>query len=404
MRVLIADSLPDDQLARLTDAGHEVVDRPALGADDLAGALAEDDPDVLVVRSTKVSGDALDAGGALGLVVRSGAGVNTIDVAHAARRGVHVCNVPGMNAVAVAELAMGLICALDRNLPDNVAELRAGRWDKGRFSEARGLKGRTLGIVGLGAIGLALARRASAFEMTVLAQAKPGRGTDTLAEAEAAGVTFVDHEHELLGRSDVVSLHVPLTDATRGMVDADFLGRCRDGAWIVNTSRGEVVDGAALLDALDTRGMRAALDVFPDEPGGKQAEWSSALSTHPAVYGTHHIGASTAQAQDATAGGTVDTILAYARGEVRNCVNLETQPVGTCSLTVRHRDEVGVLSEVLGVLKSASVNVGQMENRIFAGSEAAVATITCEQPVTDEVADRIRAVEHVLGVRVNRRA
>ncbi|MFP5309210.1 MAG: NAD(P)-dependent oxidoreductase [Actinomycetes bacterium] len=404
MRILIADALPDDQLARLTDTGHEVVDRPDLGADDLAGALTEVDPDVLVVRSTKVSAAALDAGGSLGLVVRSGAGVNTIDVAHAARLGIHVCNVPGTNSVAVAELTMGLVCALDRDLPDNVAELRAGRWDKGRFSEARGLKGRTIGIVGLGAIGLAVARRATAFEMTVLAVAKAGRDADTLAEAEAAGVEFVDDLDTLLARSDVVSLHVPLSDATRGMVDRDFLARCRDGAWIVNTSRGEVVDGDALLEALDTRGMRAALDVFPDEPGGTTAEWTSPLSTHPSVYGTHHIGASTDQAQDATAGGTVDTILGYARGEVVNCVNLETQPVGTCSLTVRHRDEVGVLSEVLGVLKGAAINVGQMENRIFAGSEAAVATIICEQPVTDELADRIRGVEHVLGVRVNRDA
>ncbi len=399
MRILIADSLPTDHVDRLRDAGLEVVDRPDLTADDLPGAVAGFD--VLVVRSTRVMTETLDAGDRLGLVVRSGAGTNTIDVDGAAARGIHVCNVPGMNAVAVAELTMGLLCALDRDLPDNVAELRAGQWDKKRFSKAAGLKGRTLAIIGLGAIGLAVAQRATAFEMEVLAEAKPGRDAATLAAARDAGITFVEGRDELLGRADVVSLHVPLTDGTRGMVDAGFLAACRDGAWILNTSRGGVVDGDALLVALDERGMRAGLDVFPDEPSGKQCAWSSALSQHPNVYGTHHIGASTAQAQDATAGATVDLILDAARGEIRNCVNLESEPVGTCSLTVRHRDRVGVLSEVLGVLRGASVNIGQMENRVFAGSEAAVATIVCEQPVDDEVAARIRDVEHVLGVRVH---
>ena len=399
MRILIADSLPADHLDRLRDAGHEVVERPGLTADDLADAVAG--MEVLVVRSTKVTAATLDAGDRLGLVVRSGAGVNTIDTTGAAARGIHVCNVPGMNAIAVAELAMGLICALDRDLADNVAELRAGRWDKKRFSSARGLKGRTLGIVGLGAIGLELAQRASAFELDVLAEAKPGRDPETLAAARAAGVTFVDDRDELLGRADIVSLHVPLNDATRGMVDADFLAACRDGAWIVNTSRGGVVDGAALLEALEQRGMRAALDVFPDEPADTSCDWSSALSQHAAVYGTHHIGASTDQAQDATAGATVDLVLDAAAGTIRNCVNLETRPIGTCSLSVRHRDEVGVLSQVLGVLRGADVNVGQMENRIFAGSEAAVATIICGRAVTHDVVDAIRGVEHVLGVRVS---
>ena len=399
MRILIADSLPADHVDRLRDAGLDVVDRPDLAGDDIAGHL--DGVDVLVVRSTRVDAATLEAGDRLGLVVRSGAGVNTIDVDAAAARGIHVCNVPGMNAVAVAELTMGLLCALDRGIPDNVAELRDGRWDKKRFSSARGLKGRTIAIIGLGSIGLAVAKRAAAFELDVLAEARPGRGGATLAAAAEAGVTFVETREELLGSADIVSLHVPLTNGTRGMVDAEFLAQCRDGAWLLNTSRGEVVDGEALLAALDDRRMRAGLDVFPDEPSDKQCDWSSELAQHPAVYGTHHIGASTAQAQDATAGATVDLILDAARGQIRNCVNLQSEPVGTCSLTVRHRDRVGVLSEVLGVLRSADVNIGQMENRIFAGSEAAVATMVCEQPVTPEVAARIRAVDHVLGVRVH---
>jgi D-3-phosphoglycerate dehydrogenase len=236
----------------------------------------------------------------------------------------------------------------------------------------------------------------------VLAQAKPGRDDTTLQRAADAGIELVDDLHGALGEADIVTLHVPLNDATRGLVDADFLAACKDGAWIVNTSRGEVVDADALIDAMDHRGFRAGLDVYPDEPSAKEGDWSSPLAQHPSVYGTHHIGASTTQAQESIADEVVALIEGFRRGEIRSCVNLETSPVGTCSLTVRHLDRVGVLSEVLGVLKAAAINVGQMENRVFAGSEAAVATITCEQPVTDEVADQLRAVEHVIGVRVNR--
>lgn len=400
MRILIADSLPDTQLDRLRDAGHVVDDQPSLDADSLVDAIAGHD--VLVVRSTKVTAAAVDASDDLALIVRAGAGVNTIDVSEAARRGIYVCNVPRRNAVAVAELAMGLVCALDRAIPDSVADLRAGRWDKKRYAQADGLKGKTIAIVGLGAIGLAVAERAAAFEMRVLAQAKRGRDDATLQRAADAGVELVDDLHAALGEADIVTLHVPLNDATRGLVDADFLAACKDGAWIVNTSRGEVVDADALIDAMDHRGFRAGLDVYPDEPAAKQGDWSSRLAQHPNVYGTHHIGASTSQAQDAIADEVVTLVEGFRRGEIRNCVNLETSPVGTCSLTVRHLDRVGVLSEVLGVLKAADINVGQMENRVFAGSEAAVATITCEQPVSDEVADQLRAVEHVIGVRVNR--
>ncbi len=400
MRILFADSLPTAHVEQLAASGHEVIDRGDLDDTTLVDAIAG--VDVLVVRSTKVTAEAIDASDDLSLIIRAGAGVNTIDTHAAAARGIYVCNVPGRNAVAVAELTMGLVFALDRNIPDNVADLRDGRWDKKRYSKADGLFGKTIAIIGLGSIGLEVASRASAFGMRVLTEAKPDRDEQTLERAERAGVTFVDDRDAMLGEADIVTLHVPLNDATRDLVDEDFLAACKDGAWILNTSRGGVVDGDALLAALEERGMRAGLDVFPDEPAEKRTSYRSDLSQHPAVYGTHHIGASTTQAQEAIADEVIALIGDYARGVVRNCVNLATEPVGTCSLTVRHLDRVGVLSEILGVLKSADVNVGQMENRIFAGSEAAVATITTQQTVSDEVAGRIADVEHVIGVRVNR--
>lgn len=396
MKLLFADKFSDAGVAHLTELGHECRVRPELGSSDLPDAVG--DADVLIVRSTKVQADTLAAGTGLGMVIRAGAGTNTIDKQAAADLGIYVCNVPGTNALAVAELTMGLILAIDRRIPDAVADLRQQKWDKTNYSKAEGLAGKRLGIIGLGSIGLAVAQRATAFGIEVVAEKKP-RADTSVQSALAAGVSFVDMD-TLLATSDIVSCHVPLSDATRGLINAALLAKCKDDAWIINTSRGEVVDEVALISALNEGKMWAGVDVFENEPGSGQGTFTSALAQHPRVYGTHHIGASTNQAQQATADGVMDILRRYTHGEVINCVNLETQPLGSCALIVRHRDRVGVLSAVLAELKEAGVNVKQMENRIFQGSEAAVATIRVSDAVTPEAADRIRGLENVLNVMI----
>ncbi len=399
MHILIADSFPAAHLEQLAIAGHRVDYQPSLTAETLPEHVAG--PEALIVRSTKVSAATIVASDALSLIIRAGAGTNTIDTDTAAARGIYVCNVPGKNSIAVAELTMGLMMALDRNIPDNVAALRAGQWDKKRFSEAHGLYGKTVGILGLGSIGLEVATRASAFGMRVVGVRDPGRPPERVKAAENAGVEWVAGQDELLATSDIITIHVPLNDETRRLVDGAFLAKCRDGTWIINTSRGEVVDQPALLEALTQRGMRAGLDVFPDEPATGADEYDSELAAHPSVYGTHHIGASTAQAQLSIADAVLDILADYRRGVIHNCVNLETSPRGTCSISVRHLDRVGVLSAVLGVLKEEHINVGQMENRIFKGSTAAVANISVDRSIPTEVADRIAELDHVIGVRIN---
>src|SRR6187200_3195087 len=167
MKILVADQFEQSGIDGLRAAGCEVAYEPALKDEALAAALAESQADVLVVRSTKVTAAMMEAG-PLALVVRAGAGYNTIDVAAASRRGIYVSNCPGRNAVAVAELAFALILALDRRLPDNVADLRAGRWNKKEYSKARGLFGRTLGLIGYGNIAAEVACRAAAFGMHVV--------------------------------------------------------------------------------------------------------------------------------------------------------------------------------------------------------------------------------------------
>src|SRR3954454_18802031 len=209
VRILVADRLPNRVESTLRAAGHECVTDPGLTEASLPEAVKG--IDALVVRSTKVTANTLSATDSLRLVVRAGSGTNTIDCEEATRRGVLVANLPGRNALAVAELTMGLLLAVDRAIPDNTSELRAGHWDKKRFGAVgRGLYGRRLGIVGLGNIGLAVAERASAFGMNLLAQAKGSRSAEASQRIDALGIELVPDLVTLASEVDVLTLHVPL--------------------------------------------------------------------------------------------------------------------------------------------------------------------------------------------------
>lgn len=396
MHLLFADRLPEQTLVELEGRGHVCVMEPALTAADLPARIAGFDG--LVVRSTKVGRAVFEAADRLALVIRAGAGTNTIDTDAAAERGVFVSNVPGRNAAAVAELTLGLLLAIDRRIADNVADLRRGHWDKARYGKADGLLGSTMGIIGLGSIGLAVAERAGAFGIHLQSIARPGRRPDVAARAEELGITMCDSMAELLSSSDIVTLHVPACDDTRHLVDKRFLDRMRDGAILLNTSRGDVVDDAALLEALDAGTVRAGLDVFADEPGSGSASWESPLGRHPEVVATHHIGASTQQAQRAIAAGVTEIVDAFVAGEARDCVNLDPRRLGSVTLTVRHLDRVGVLAQILDRLSSAGLNVEHMENRVFRGGQAAVASIDVAGRTSDALLADLRSVPHVLGV------
>jgi D-3-phosphoglycerate dehydrogenase len=290
-----------------------------------------------------------------------------------------------------------VILALDRRIADNVADARQGRWAKSTYAKADGLFGRTLGIVGLGSIGLAVAERAAGFGMRIGCLDRPDRSRATRDRLTELDVVCYSSLPKLLAASDVVSLHLPASPATKNLVDADFLAAMNPGAILVNTSRGDVVDEAALLAALDAGHVRAGLDVFADEPGSGTAEWDSPLAKHPQVVATHHIGASTEQAQNAIAAGVVEIVDAFAAGEARNCVNLAPRGLGSATLTVRHLDKVGVLARVLQVLREAGLNVEHMQNRIFAGGAAAVATIDVAGTVSPDLPAGLAAIPEVLG-------
>jgi len=387
MRVLIADKFEQSGRDGLDAAGCEFSYQPDVKDETLVEAVRAYQPDALVVRSTKVTEQMLDAG-ALKLIVRAGAGYNTIDVAAASRRGVYVSNCPGKNSVAVAELALALVLALDRRIPDNVIQLREGRWNKKEFSKARGLLGRTLGLVGTGQIGREVASRARAFGMTVVAWSR------SLTDESAAelGVERRESLADVAREADVVSVHVALKPETRGLVGSDFFGAMKEGAYFVNTSRGEVVDQDALRRAMRDKGIRAGLDVYASEPAGGAGEFTDDIANDPNLYGTHHIGASTDQAQEAIAAETVRIIKTFKEtGRVPNVVNLARRTPATHTLVVRHRDRPGVLASVLDAIRGASINVQEMENVIFEGAEAAVARINLEAAPPADVLEHLKA-------------
>jgi len=321
MKILLADKFPEKHLKTLRETGHECVFKPEYSADDLPEAIPG--YEALVVRSTKVTSKCIDAADDLKIVIRAGAGTNTIDKAAAADRKIYVCNVPGKNAIAVAELALGLLLAIDRRIPDNVMDLRRERWDKKRYSEASGVYGKTIGIVGLGSIGVAVAERAGAFGLKIIAIHKPGRSAALQSRLSDLGIRFVDSLESLAEQADIISFHVPSVEDTRHLVGRGLLDRMKPGAIILNTSRGDVVDETALIEAMDAKGIRAGLDVYADEPASGSSAFQSAVAQHPNVYGTHHIGASTEQAQNAVAEGVLEVLAAFGNGKIINCVNME---------------------------------------------------------------------------------
>ena len=395
MNILLADSLSTSCIDQLEAAGHTVHNRPKAKGDELIEAMRDVQPQVLVVRSTKVPGEAMDASPNLELVIRAGAGYDNVDVNGASERGIFVANCPGKNASAVAELTIGLLLALDRSIPDNVMSAREGQWKKGDFAKADGLKGKTLGLIGLGNIGKLVARMALGLGMRVIAWSR------SLSDAQATslGIQRRTGPLDVAAEADVISLHVASTPETRGLANRVFFESMKPGALFINTTRSNVVDEQALTWALNERGLRAGIDVMDNEPAAKDGPFEHPLRKHPSLYITHHIGASTQQAQTAIANEAARIILAYdADGEVPNCVNLEDHSPASHLLTVRHLDKVGVLAGVLDEVRKAGWNVQEMENLVFSGAKAACARIRFDGQPNDEVLANIGVQPDVLAV------
>jgi D-3-phosphoglycerate dehydrogenase len=312
MKVVVADKFPDIYLNQMKDLKLDVIYDPKLGENDLPDAVK--DADAIVVRSTIINEKTITSGKNLKLIIRAGSGVNNIDVKAASAKNIPVTNCPGKNSIAVAELAMGLIIALDRKIPDNVKDFNAGVWNKAKYSKADGIFGKTLGIIGVGNIGKELAIRAQAFGMKVI-------GYD-IVKTEGVGVEYYDDLEKLVSDSDIISLHVPANPQTKGMFNGKFFSLMKKGSTLINTSRPDVIDEDALIKAVKEKGISAGVDVFMAEPEGKDGAVVSKLQNIDGIYITHHIGASTQQAQDAVAQETVRIISEFQKtGNALNRVN-----------------------------------------------------------------------------------
>lgn len=397
MNVLVADKFEAQGIEKLKKAGCNVIYEAGLADGALRDAVVRSKCRVLIVRSTKVTKDVIEAGDALGLIVRAGAGVNTIDTAAASRNSVLVANCPGKNAIAVAELAFGLILALDRRIVENTVDLREGRWNKKEYSQAAGLKGRTLGIIGLGQIGEAVAERARAFGMKVVAWSR----SLTPERADELDIMFAESPRAVASKCDVLSIHLAAAPETKKLVNADVLGALKPGATVINTARAEVMDYDALAKVMAEKKLRVGLDVYPHEPSASQGEFADAIvKAGGIVYGTHHIGASTEQAQMAIADETVRIVRDYLlTGRVHSCVNISAKTPAKYTLSVRHFNKPGVLAHTLNLVSHAGVNVEEMENIICDGLEAAVAQIKLEAPLAENVLRDIKQGNpHVIAV------
>ncbi len=396
MRVLVADKFESSGRRGLEECGCEVTYEPDATGEALAEKIQQTQAEVLVVRSTQVTRAMLEKG-RLALVVRAGAGFNTIDVEAASQRGIWISNCPGKNAIAVAELAMGLVLAQDRRIVEGATDLRAGKWNKKEYSKARGVYGRTLGLLGCGNIGREVALRAMAFGMHVC-------GWSPLFDEEGAAHVGIERKSspiEVARASDVVSVHLALRPDTKRLIDEAFLTAMRPGALLVNTARAEIVDQPSLERAVAAGNVRAAVDVFAEEPQGAAGTVDSTLFKHDGVIGTHHIGASTEQAQEAIAAETVRIVRMYKEtGRAPNVVNLARKSQATHVLVIRHYDRVGVLAGVFDGLKRAGINAQETENIVFEGAHAAVARIHTSAAPAADVMEAIRADANVIEVSV----
>jgi D-3-phosphoglycerate dehydrogenase len=345
----------------------EVIYEPETDSDSLPAALHN--VGILVVRSKSVSAKAIAESNALNLIVRAGHGVGNIDVDAASARGIYVASCTGKNAVAVAELTMGLILALDRRIPDAVEEIRGGKWEKARFAGADGLRGKRIGILGLGAVGREVLIRARAFGL------KPHAWSRTLSPHKASefGVVAARSPRDLAAMVDILTVHLAANDRTKGIVSREVLEALPDHAVFINTARSELVDWPALVEVAERKSLRVGLDIYPEFPHAGRATFEPpAFAPGVVWYGTPHIGSQTSEAQIEIAAEVVRIIRSFlVEGTVPNVANVRTGTSARYQIVVRHLEKVGVLANVLSVIKRHGINVEELTTNVFDGACAA---------------------------------
>jgi D-3-phosphoglycerate dehydrogenase len=399
MRVLVADKLHPRAVEELRTLPVDVLYEPEVTKETLESKIPG--VGILVVRSKEVTRKAIESARQLNLIVRAGAETSTIDVKAASERGIYVANCPGKNSSAVAELVFGFIVALDRRIPDAVASLRSGKWERLEYGKAEGLLGKTIGIAGVGAIGRDVASRAKAFGLHPIAWSK----NLTPARAAELGVGYCSSLEELASKSDILTVHLALNERTRQCINRKLFELMPKRAMFINCARPDLVDYEAMQDAIKNRGLRVAIDVVPNEPRGKKEiapdlfTLTTPSSTGGFLYATPHIAASTDQAQLAIATETVRVIRSFLlEGTVPNVQNVMNLSNARFQMVIRMLDKVGTLANVLAVIKRHGINVEEVTNTVFEGGGASCAKLRVVSRPSEACFHEIRAFEEVLHV------
>lgn len=391
MRILVACELPPATVAQLESLASAVTVRPVAKPQQLYEDLT--DVGILIVDKLRISAETISRATGLQMIVRAGPGPGDIAIEEASTAGIFVTNVPDMHATAIAELTFGLILALDRQLVENINASRERRWIRSELTKARGLAGRTLGILGYGPVGRLVARRALAFEMRVVAWS-PMFGPGLPEEQD---VTFCDWPRELARMSDVVTVHEVPDAEEQTLVDAEFLESLPPDAYLIHVGQPGAVDEAALAAAVGARNLRVAVDLRAGEPRGETARYRWRLGDDPRVIATQNIGPLTEQAQQAAADEVVRIVRAFVTsGEVRNCLNLAERSPATWQLVLRVRDQVGIMAAILEAIRADGINVEEITSRVFTGAKAACCTIALNERPSTEALDVVRALPDVL--------
>lgn len=399
MRVLVADKLHPRAVEELRTLPVDVLYEPEITKETLESKIPG--VGILIVRSKEVTRKAIESARQLNLIIRAGAEVATIDVKAASERGIYVANCPGKNSSAVAELVFGMLVGIDRRIPDAVASLRAGKWERLEYGKAEGLHGKTIGIAGLGAIGRDVASRARAFGLHPLAWSRsltPGKANDL-------GVERVTSLDELASRSDIVTVHLALNDRTRQSFNKKIFDLMPKRGIFINLARPDLVDYEAMKDAIVNRGLRVGLDVIPDEPRGKKEidptlfNLTTPSATGGFLYATPHIAASTDQSQLNIATETVRVVRSFLlEGQVPNVQNVLNLTNARFQMVVRMVDRVGTFANVLAVIKRHGINVEEVTNTVFEGGGASCAKLRVVSRPSEACFAEIRAFEEVLHV------
>lgn len=391
MRILVACELPQSARDELEGLGVDLRYEPGLTPERLRAAVPG--VSVLVYDTLRIGPEVIERGDALQMLLHAGPGPGDIAVEAASHAGIFISNCPTQHAAAVAELTLGLILALDRRIVDQTLALREGRWARGELLDARGLAGRTLGILGYGPAGRAVAQMARCLRMRVLAwnpTAIPEAGTEH-------GVALRAWPRELAREADIITIQSFEGAAPSLVIDAEFLQNMQPGAYLIHVGASGVVDESALAKAIEERQLRVALDAYGSEPAADTGRIRSRLLELPGVIGTQHAAEHSEQARRAIAEEVVRIVRSFlVSGEVLNCLNLLERSPATWQLFIRARDVVGVMASVLDVVRADGINVEEITSRVFLGARAAWCTVALDERPSNETVDAIRALEGVL--------